>query len=142
MHDIALATTDEEIAASYPVMQQLRGHVKESDYVALVRKLQWGGYLLACLRDGDRVVAAAGFRLTSSLAWSDFIYVHDLVTDDATRSAGHGRRLLSWLADYGRAHGCKEMHLDSGVQRFEAHRFYLRERMDITCHHFAMTLQR
>jgi hypothetical protein len=31
--------------------------------------------------------------------------------------------------------------LDSGVQRFGAHRFYLRRRMDITSHHFALDLR-
>ena len=30
--------------------------------------------------------------------------------------------------------------LDSGVQRHDAHRFYLRERMAITSHHFAKNL--
>jgi hypothetical protein len=33
------------------------------------------------------------------------------------------------------------LHLDSGVQRFAAHRFYLARRMDITCHHFALKLR-
>ena len=51
-----------------------------------------------------------------------------------------GADVAKWVADYGRQRGCKELHLDSGVQRFAAHRFYLRERMDITCHHFAMPL--
>jgi hypothetical protein len=31
--------------------------------------------------------------------------------------------------------------LDSGVQRFGAHRFYLRRRMNITSHHFAIDLR-
>ena len=30
------------------------------------------------------------------------------------------------------------LHLDSGVQRFGAHRFYLASRMDIIAHHFSM----
>jgi hypothetical protein len=30
--------------------------------------------------------------------------------------------------------------LDSGVTRFDAHRFYLRERMHIQSHHFALAL--
>jgi hypothetical protein len=39
-----------------------------------------------------------------------------------------------------RAAGCGELHLDSGVQRFAAHRFYLRERMEIMAHHFRLKL--
>lgn len=34
-----------------------------------------------------------------------------------------------------------QFHLDSGVQRFGAHRFYLTKRMDISSHHFALRLK-
>ena len=140
MSEIHLAQTDSDIAATFAVMHQLRTKLVESEYVALVRKQQAQGYLVAYVRDGERVVAAAGFRLSCSLAWGDFVYIDDLVTDANTRSAGHGSALMKWVGDYGRQRGCKELHLDSGVQRFAAHRFYLRERMDITCHHFYMAL--
>jgi len=39
-----------------------------------------------------------------------------------------------------RAEGCAQFQLDSGVQRFGAHRFYLMKRMDITAHHFGLKL--
>jgi GNAT superfamily N-acetyltransferase len=64
------------------------------------------------------------------------VYVDDLVTDEASRSLGHGSALLHWVEEFGRARGCTELHLDSGVQRTGAHRFYLRERMDIVFFHF------
>lgn len=140
MTDIHLAITDDDIAATFAVMSQLRTKLVESEYVALVRKQQAAGYLLAYVRDSGRVVAAAGFRLSMSLSWGDFVYIDDLVSDGNTRSAGHGARLMAWVGAYGKQRGCKELHLDSGVQRFAAHRFYLRERMDITCHHFFMSL--
>ncbi|MGX1791676.1 hypothetical protein ACWIDW_01820 [Microbacterium sp. NPDC055312] len=35
---------------------------------------------------------------------------------------------------------CRQLDLDSGVQRFDAHRFYLRERMNIDAHHFSQYL--
>lgn len=141
MSEIHLAQSDDDIAATFGVMHQLRTKLVESEYVALVRKQQAQGYLVAYVREGEQVVAAAGFRLSRSLAWGDFVYIDDLVTDANTRSAGHGTRLLKWIIEYGRARGCKELHLDSGVQRFAAHRFYLRERMDITCHHFYLSIQ-
>ena len=68
------------------------------------------------------------------------MYVDDLVTDDAERSQGWGGRLLDWLIETAREAGCQQFHLDSGVQRFGAHRFYLMKRMQITCHHFALNL--
>jgi hypothetical protein len=39
-----------------------------------------------------------------------------------------------------RATGCAKLELDSGVQRFDAHRFYLRKRMIISSHHFSLEL--
>ncbi len=35
--------------------------------------------------------------------------------------------MISWLKSHARQLGCNQLHLDSGVQRFSAHRFYLRE---------------
>ena len=48
--------------------------------------------------------------------------------------------MLDWLKAYAKELGCQQLHLDSGVQRFATHRFYLKQRMDITCHHFAVEL--
>ena len=67
-------------------------------------------------------------------------FIDDLVTNADTRSKGHGRALLDWIGDYGRTRGCTSLHLDSGVQRHAAHRFYLRERMDIVFFHFRKML--
>jgi GNAT superfamily N-acetyltransferase len=134
---IALAESDAEILASYPVVRQLRPYIAEEGYLALVREMQRGGYHLATRRDeAGEVRAAIGFHLGRSMAWGPYVYVDDLVTDEATRSHGHGAALLSWVEDFGRARGCTELHLDSGVQRTGAHRFYLRERMDIVFFHF------
>ena len=47
--------------------------------------------------------------------------------------------MFAWLKAYSRGHGCSQLQLDSGVQRFEAHRFYLREGFHISSHHFAIT---
>lgn len=140
MPDIRLASTDDEIASTFYVMQQLRTHLAEQDYVPLIRKLQGGGYQLALLRDGGKVCAAAGFRINDSLAWGHYVYVDDLISDTQSRSSGYGAALLCWIAEYGKAHGCMQLHLDSGVQRHGAHRFYLRERMDIVAYHFRREL--
>lgn len=98
------------------------------------------GYELAYVEDHGRPVAVAGYRVLENLAWGRFLYVDDLVTDDAHRSQGHGERLFEWLVEEAKRLGCGELHLDSGVQRFAAHRFYLRHRMDVTSHHFAIRL--
>lgn len=140
MSDIALATTDADIAACFPVMAQLRPHLTPEEFVTRIRRQQEGGFHLAALRNAGEVVALAGFRVLKNLAWGRFLYVDDLVTNEARRSQGHGEALFDWLVARARFEGCAQLHLDSGAQRFGAHRFYLARRMDITSHHFAMKL--
>ena len=135
-------TTEEKIRTTYPVMKQLRCHLTEQEYVeAVLHQQQNGPYQLAAVIEDGQVCCLAGYRISHCLAWGRFLYVDDLVSDGALRSRNHGKQMMQWLAEEARKNGCKQVHLDSGVQRHGAHRFYLRERMDITCYHFALAVQ-
>ena len=138
---IALATTHENIRRCFPVMAELRPHLVEAEFVARVERQQKDGYQLAFLTDKKIVKAVAGYRFSESLSWGKFMYVDDLVTAEKFRSQGHGQRLFKWLVNAAKARKCDQLHLDSGVQRFGAHRFYLASRMDTIAHHFAMKLR-
>lgn len=48
-----------------------------------------------------------------------------------------GPALLANLAQRAAAAGCRILDLDSGTQRADAHRFYMREGFVITSFHFA-----
>jgi GNAT superfamily N-acetyltransferase len=134
-------TTDEEILAARDVMRQLRPAVPEGSYLAIVRRMmQNDGYLQAAVFDGDVVVAVAGYRFMEMLYCGKALYVDDLNTDDSLRSRGHGRLLMDWLKQEATDRGCAELHLDSGVQRERAHRFYFREGLTINCYHFRVDL--
>lgn len=138
---IRCASTEADLQAAFPVVRQLRPHLDRDAFVAQATRQQAAhGWRLALLEDGGRVVAAAGFRIAEHLAWGKALYVDDLVTDEHARSKGHGDALFDWLLATARAEGCAQLHRDSGVQRFAAHRFYLRKRMSITSHHFALSL--
>jgi GNAT superfamily N-acetyltransferase len=137
MDDIRLLETDQELRSSYPVMRQLRPHLSEEEYLRRLAQQRAHElyHVVAAFEDGT-VRALGGFRLQTALAHGKFVYVDDLVTDENARSSGHGARLLAWIGEFGKARGCTNLQLDSGVQRHGAHRFYLRERMDIVCYHF------
>ncbi|HXT11466.1 MAG TPA: GNAT family N-acetyltransferase [Candidatus Angelobacter sp.] len=137
---ISLATNHKDIQRCFPVMAQLRPHLKETEFVERVKRQQEAGYHLAFLAEKIIVKAVAGYRFSESLSWGRFMYVDDLVTAEDSRSQGHGQKLFRWLIGQARGHKCDQLHLDSGVQRFGAHRFYLASRMDIIAHHFAMKL--
>jgi GNAT superfamily N-acetyltransferase len=138
---IALAETDLDIARCFAVMQQLRPHLNEADFVFRVRRLQREGFRLAFLEEAGAVRAVAGFRYYEKLFSGKNLYVDDLVTEATQRSRGHGHALLAWLGAQARAQGCDQLELDSGVQRCDAHRFYFRERMKISSYHFVTALR-
>ncbi|MDX1388439.1 MAG: GNAT family N-acetyltransferase [Acidobacteriota bacterium] len=139
--NIRIAETDDEIDRCFPVMAELRPKQTRSGFVDQIRRQGEDNYRLVFLEDDDGIRAVGGFRISDNLAWGKYLYVDDLVTSERARSKGYGRALLGWLVDHARDAGCDELHLDSGVQRFGAHRFYLREGMDITSHHFTLKLR-
>ena len=136
-----VAVSDSDVQACYPVMRQLRPHLREESFLERVRSLQTRGYRLAYVSAGDSPVAVAGFRIGECLAWGRFLYVDDLVTAPSVRSKGYGSCLLRWLREVAESEGCEEMHLDSGVQRADAHRFYEREGMQVSSYHFSFAVE-
>lgn len=137
-HSICLAQTDEQIARCFAVMSELRPYLEETQFVARVRALKTEGFELAFLEADSEVKAVAGFRVFDKLATGRMMYVDDLVTTSTSRSQGHGDALFDWLVNTAKERNCLQLELDSGVQRFDAHRFYLRKRMRISSHHFVL----
>jgi GNAT superfamily N-acetyltransferase len=135
-----LAQSDAQILACFPVLAQLRPQLQQENFLDQVKRQKQNGYQLAFLEKESEVVAVAGFRLDECFAWGRFLYVYDLVVREQGRSQGSGQQIFAWLVEFAKLHDCQQLHLDSGVQRFEAHRFYLQQRMNITSHHFSLSL--
>ena len=133
--------SDEETVSTYAVMRQLRPHLEEDEYVDTVERMRSSGYRLAAVLDGGRVRCVAGFRIQEYLYCGRHLYVDDLITDGSARSQGLGKRMLDWLTEEARRAGCVQLHLDSGVQRPDTHRFYFREGLTISAYHFRNDLQ-
>lgn len=135
--EIREATSEAEIREIYPVMSELRSHLSEDDFLSAVARMRGEGYrLIAGYGDDGRVVGAAGFRVQEFLYCGRLLYVDDLVTSEDARSAGVGKAMLRWLESEAKKNGCEQIHLDSGVGRKDAHRFYFREGMGIFSFHF------
>jgi len=135
---IHIAESDEQVAACFPVMHELRPHLKHAaELVSRVRAQQPEGYVLAYSTGTDgKPAGCMGFRRQTRLVHGKVIYVDDLVTLADQRSGGHGKALIAWLEELARREGIGVIDLDSGTHRTDAHRFYLRERFAITAFHF------
>ncbi|HEX5057031.1 MAG TPA: GNAT family N-acetyltransferase [Gammaproteobacteria bacterium] len=138
--NIKIASSDRQIAACYPVMRELRPDIPEDGFVSRVRVLERSGYQLAFLEAADNIVAVAGFRFIENLANGRFLYVDDLVTASASRSSSFGAKLLAWLKEHAATKDCSQLHLDCGIQRKDAHRFYAREAMMLIGYHFGYNI--
>lgn len=137
MDFVELTPSHERLAAVYPVMNELRTELSEQAFRDLYAEGYEQGYRVVALFDQGECRAAAGYHLTHGFLHGRFMYVDDLVTAAAYRSKGYGRALNEHLVEVARAAGCNNVQLDSGTQRTDAHRFYLRERYDITSFHFS-----
>jgi GNAT superfamily N-acetyltransferase len=137
---IQLAESDIQILSCFPTLSQLRPHLDAAQFLDQVRRQQKQGYQIVFIEVENRSVAVAGFRVSENLFAGKFMYVDDLVVDEKVRSQQHGQNLFDWLIAYAKHQGCVQLDLDSGVQRFAAHRFYLRQRMNIVSHHFSLGL--
>ena len=138
---IRIAHDEEEVRQCYRVMKQLRTHLSESEYQHQVQMQRGEGYAVVYLEEEGVIKSVAGYRIMHTLAWGKCLYVDDLVTESSERSKGYGKQLFEWLVRVARDAGCDQFHLDSGVQRFGAHKFYLGMNMQIRSHHFSMTLK-
>lgn len=139
--EIALAETLEEIAATWPVMHQLRPNLDAEAYLAQVLRLQAErDFKLARMTVDGAVVAVAGLRFGEWLHGGRYLEIEDFVTDEHCRSRGHGDRFFDWIAALGRERGCRHLRLLSGVHREAAHRFYRRKGMSQDAYYFSLDL--
>ena len=138
---IVCPITDAEIIATWPVMHQLRPHVERDAYLPLVRgMMESDDFRLAASVEAGTVHAVAGYRIVSLLHCGRALVVDDLVTDEGSRSGGHGKRLLDWLKAEALRERCSELSLVSRVTRERAHRFYFREGLGIERFEFRIAL--
>lgn len=137
-----LEPDDARWAAALPVLQELRPGLDLETLTAVYGEGRPQGYrFLAAFDDDGRCLGVAGYRLVATVFVGRKLYVDDLVTSSSVRSTGVGKALLDELERRAVDAGCSVLDLDSGVQRHDAHRFYLRERMHISSHHFTKHLR-
>ena len=140
--EIKEALTEADIRRVYPVMRELRPHIKsEGEFLERVRRQQkQSGWQLIYVEDAGAPVATASFRISEWLAWGKAFYVDDLICLESHRGKGFAEALMAWMEDFARKEGCGEFHLDSGTHRLGAHRFYHRLKLGITSFHFQKKL--
>lgn len=137
---VDLARDDARWESALSVLQELRPHLDRRALDSLWDEGWPQGLRFLAAMGSAGCLGVAGWRLMATTYAIRKLYVDDLVVTAGARSLGVGHALLAELERRAREAGCACIDLDSGVQRFDAHRFYLRERMVISSHHFSKSL--
>lgn len=140
-----LAQTDAEIRRCLPALLALRSHLTpEQAFEQIQFQRTNEGFRLAFIDVGNDVdaPAVAGYRIMHLLHSGRTLYIDDLSTLPGTRGKGYASVLLDFIIEQARQAGCQCVSLDSGQNpaRYDAHRFYLNKRFNITSHHFKLDL--
>lgn len=136
------AETDAELRACWPVMQQLRPHLQSADdFIVRVHRMRNDDYRLLAVWQGDTPRALAGYRLQENLVYGGrFLYVDDLVTDEAARGTQWGARLIEATTRIAEQADCVRFVLDTGLSNALAQRFYFRQGLLTEAIRFGRTL--
>jgi GNAT superfamily N-acetyltransferase len=119
-----------------PVLRELRPRLSASSATAIYDEGYSQGLRFTAAYVDGRCVGVAGWRIVATMVAPRKLYIDDLVTTEECRGGGVGRILLARLLERARDAGCVVIDLDSGNQRTDAHRFYVREGFETTSVHF------
>ena len=111
-----------------------------SNFVDTILQMMAEGYRLAFIEEGDKAVAAIGFRYLQFLYNGKHIYIDDLSTLPQYRGKGYAGKLLKHVDTVALESGYNVVTLDSGHLRTDAHRLYLNNSFIIAAHHFTKKL--
>ncbi|GGD71547.1 N-acetyltransferase GCN5 [Emticicia aquatilis] len=137
---IQIAQTKEDFLKCFDVMQALRPHLTPELFLELLPKMKEENYSLLFIEENDKAVSACGFRYLTTLFDGRYIYIDDLTTLPEARGKGYAGALFDYVVEKAKEEGLKAVHLDSGHQRYDAHRLYLNKGMKIVYHHFRLEL--
>jgi ribosomal protein S18 acetylase RimI-like enzyme len=130
-----------ELQACWPVMHQLRPHLKDAqDMADRMQRMRQDGYRLLAAWHGEEAIALAGYRLQENLVYGRFLYVDDLVTLEGQRGGQWGARLLDETTRIAEEAGCARLVLDTGLANALAQRFYFRQGLLTGAMRFGKTL--
>jgi len=138
--EIKQALSKEEFINCWGVVQHLRPLLTVDSYLNLVLFMLDESYKMLFTEEDGRAVSICGYRYNTMLHRGRGIYIDDLYTLEGYRGKGHASALLHHVFAEARENNLQSIHLDSGHQRFDAHRLYLQKGFRITDHHFSLEL--
>ena len=125
--------TEEEIKYCYEMMHQIREDLTERDFLSAISEQLKNGYKIVYVIQDEEIICIAGFTIGDKLSWGKHLLIEDFVTNKSIKSIEAAKALLDFIKIYAN-------HLDSSIQKEEAHKFYLSQKMKIDSYHFSINI--
>ncbi|MDQ3233881.1 MAG: GNAT family N-acetyltransferase [Pseudobdellovibrionaceae bacterium] len=100
----------------FPIIQQLRTHLTQTEFIEKWERLIEHGYCLIGAFIEGTLVGVIGFRPVETLARGPHLHVDDLVVHDSRRGSGIGQALLQHVEDLALRGDRLAVFLDSGPE--------------------------
>jgi len=138
---IQTAATDKDILKCWKALKELRPHLVEDNFLTTLKEMISEGYRLDFIEGEDGIaLSVIGFRYLQFTYNGKHFYIDDLSTLPEARGKGYAGILLDHVCHLAKQKGYHTVTLDSGHQRFAAHRLYLNKGFTIASHHFSKSL--
>jgi len=124
----------------YPVIAHMYPDMSFDSYSDILKERVENGYNMVAVFDGEDCVSAAGFWFGIRFYCDRFLQLDNMVTVPEFRDKGAGTMALEWIKSLAKKEGCKRILVDSYVENFDAHRFFLREGFVIRGYHLNYTV--
>ncbi len=132
--------TEEEIKYCYEMMHQIREDLTERDFLSAISEQLKNGYKIVYVIQDEEIICIAGFTIGDKLSWGKYLFIEDFVTNKSIKSIEAAKALLDFIKIYAKQQKCNSIHLDSSIQKEEAHKFYLSQKMKIDSYHFSINI--
>lgn len=123
-----------------PVLQSLRPHLSRQMLEQVLREGAPQGLRYSAWFDRGVCIAVVGWRVEANSSSMRRFYIEDLAIAPNLRNQGLGKQVFNEIVEKAQELRCNSIEMKAAVQRFATHRFLIRERMDITAHHFVLRL--
>src|SRR5207253_5189685 len=139
---ITIANTPAQIRRCHPVMRQLRPLFQDPEhFVERVLRQQKKDTCWRFLNLTEKSAPLPAIDSSNRSSPENFFTSTTWSRVKVTGRAVLVASCFDWLIKQAREHDCENLELDSGVERFDAHRFYLLKRMNISSYHFRIRIE-
>lgn len=138
--EILVAENDDEIISCFNIMKQLVNSINKKDFLSQVKNKYNMWYKLVFLRMNNKIISIIGIRTYEYFGCGKFLIIDDFVTDKKERGKWYWTKMFQWVKNFAKENQCSQIQLDSNIERYQAHKFYMDMGMKISHHHFSITL--